>query len=45
MIRKVPGGYQLRSHDGSKVLSKVLPTKAAAEKREAQVRYFKARGK
>lgn len=44
MIRKVSGGYKVFSEDG-KPLSKVLPTKAAAERRLRQVEYFKHRDK
>lgn len=39
-IKKVKGGYQVKSEAG-KNLSKVLPTKKAAEKRLAQVERIK----
>lgn len=39
-IRKVKGGYQLRSKDGKKNLG-TYPTKTGAQKREKQVQYFK----
>lgn len=44
MIRKVKGGYKVFSEAG-KPLSKVLPTRQAAEKRLRQVEYFKHKGK
>jgi hypothetical protein len=39
-IKKVKGGYQLRSKDSKKNLG-TYPTKAGAQKRERQVQYFK----
>jgi GNAT superfamily N-acetyltransferase len=39
-IKKVKGGFQLRSKDGKKNLG-TYPTKAGALKRERQVQYFK----
>ena len=44
VIKKVPGGYKVYSKKG-KPLSKTLPSKAAANKRLAQVEYFKKKGK
>lgn len=40
MIKKVKGGYMVVSEEG-KPLSKVLPSKSAAEQRLAQVEMFK----
>lgn len=42
MIRKVKGGYVVKSESGRK-LSKVLATREAAVKRLGQVEYFKHR--
>lgn len=42
MIRKVKGGYKVLSEKG-KGLSKVLPSKQAAQKRLRQVEFFKRR--
>jgi hypothetical protein len=39
MIRKVKGGFRLVSHTGKSLGT--YPTKAAAQKREQQVNYFK----
>lgn len=44
MIKKRAGGYQVVSHEG-KPLSKVLRTKGEAQKRLAQVEYFKHKSK
>lgn len=38
-IRKVKSGYQLQSHTGKNLGT--YPTKAGAQKREAQVKAFK----
>ena len=43
MVRKEGGGYRVKSESG-KNLSRVLPSKAAAEKRLAQVEHFKHKG-
>lgn len=40
MIKKVHGSFKVVSEQG-KALSKVLPTKRAAQKRLRQVEYFK----
>jgi hypothetical protein len=45
IVKKVSGGYQVWSHDGSKPLSKVYKTKAEAMKRLGQIEYFKHAGK
>ncbi len=48
MIRKVSGGYKIRTHTGKmlgKKGGKPFRSRAAAEKREKQIRYFKHRGK
>lgn len=44
MIRKVKGGYRVKSEKG-KNLSRVLPSFEAAERRLKQVEYFKHKGK
>ena len=44
MIKKVSGGYKVYSESG-KPLSKTLPTKQQAQKRLAQVEYFKNKGR
>jgi len=44
VIVKVKGGYKVKSESG-KNLSKVLPSKAMAQKRLAQVEFFKRKGK
>lgn len=44
MIRKTGKKYKLMSKDGKKSLGS-YPTKAAAQKREKQVNYFKHKGK
>jgi hypothetical protein len=41
MIVKTKNGYQVRSEDGKKSLSADNLTKAEAEKRLAEVEYFK----
>ena len=43
MISKVNGGYVVKNATGTKRLSKVYPTKAQAEKRLAQIEYFKSK--
>lgn len=43
MIKKVDGGYIVVSEEGKK-LSKVYPSKSAAEQRLAQIEYFKHKG-
>lgn len=45
MIVKTKKGYQVKSEDGEKVLSKPDLSLAAAKKRLAQVEYFKRKGK
>jgi hypothetical protein len=40
MIRKVPGGYKVVSHQTGKSFG-TYPTKKAAEKRLAQIKRFK----
>lgn len=42
MIRKVSGGYKVYSEKG-KPLSKTLSTKSQAQKRLAQVEYYKSK--
>ena len=44
MIKKTPSGYQVKSESG-KNLSKPGLSKGQAEKRLAQVEYFKHKGK
>lgn len=44
MIRHINGKYFLYTHDGSRSLGGPYDTLAQAEKREAQVNYFKHRG-
>lgn len=44
MIVPVRGGYVVKSEKG-KLLSRVLPTRAAAKKRLLQIEYFKHQGK
>lgn len=45
MIVQSGNGYQLKSKDGSKNLSKPGMTKEEVIKRELQVQYFKMKGK
>ena len=40
MVSKVKGGYVVKSESGRK-LSKVYPTKEQAQRRLAQIEYFK----
>lgn len=42
MIRPVKGGFKLYSTKTGKPLSRTLPSRAAAKKREDQVKMFKA---
>ena len=44
MIVKHKGGYVVASESGKK-LSKVYPTKAQAQKRLAEIEYFKKKGR
>jgi hypothetical protein len=44
MVRKVKGGYVVKSKRGKK-LSRVYNTKKAAQKRLRQIEYFKHKGK
>ena len=44
MIKKTPTGYQVKSEDGSKNLSKPNLSKGEAVKRLEQVEYFKHKG-
>lgn len=43
MIKKVNGGYVVNSEKG-KTLSRTYPTRKGAEKRLAQIEYFKSKG-
>ena len=43
MISKVNGGYVVKNASGTKRLSKVYPTREQAQKRLAQIEYFKSK--
>lgn len=40
-VAKVKGGYEVKSEKTGKAISKVYPSKGAAEKRLGQIEYFK----
>ena len=42
---KVKGGYKIKSHTTGKMYPKVYSTKAAAERRIAQMKRYKRKGK